>query len=136
MHAARQTRSTGLDKVSNGRLLPKSVDMRSAGGRRYRYLVSAYSNEIGTELTEPEKALVRQVSSLQLRIEQLQVRVVRGEDVSADEVIRLSSEHRRLLTALTGKAEKAKPAASTSLHDYIAEHYGRATDAAEADEPA
>jgi hypothetical protein len=135
MHAVRT--ELGRDKISNGsRLLPKSVDLRTTSGRRYRYLVSAYSNEVGAELTEPEKALVRQISSLQLRIEQLQGRIVLGEDVSADEVIRLSSEHRRLLTSLRTKAEASRPAASTSLHDYIAEHYGKATDAAEADEPA
>jgi hypothetical protein len=72
--------------------------------RRYRYLVAEYSNELGTELTEPEKALVRQVSSLQLRIEQLQGRIVQGEDVDADQIIRLASEHRRLLSQLSGRA--------------------------------
>jgi len=51
----------------------------------------------GTAGNEPDRALIRQVCSLQLRIEQLDDR----DDASADEVIRLSSEHRRLLTALT-----------------------------------
>jgi hypothetical protein len=72
---------------------------------------------------------------LQVHIEALQARVVAGEAVDADQLIRLNSEHRRLLSALHKKAEVNKPAASTSLHDYIAEHYGKATDAAEADEP-
>ncbi|WP_439399362.1 hypothetical protein ACRQ5Q_18450 [Bradyrhizobium sp. PMVTL-01] len=83
------------DKLSNGTRLMPGVDLRSAAGRRYRYLVTEYSNELGTELTEPEKALVRQVSSLQLRIEQLQGRLVQGEDVDADQIIRLASEHRQ-----------------------------------------
>jgi hypothetical protein len=108
MHAVRT--ELGRDKVSNGsRLLPKSVDLRTVAGRRYRYLVSAYSNEIGGELTEAERATVRQAASLQLRLEQLQARIVRGDDVSADEAIRLSSEHRRLLSLLRGKAEANKP---------------------------
>jgi hypothetical protein len=119
----------GRDKVSNGRLLPPGVDLRSAGARRYRYLVSSYSDEIGTDPTESERALIRQAASLQLRIEQLQVRVVRGEDVSADEIIRLSSEHRRLLSLLQGKADSAKPAAPAAIDQYLKDKYGAPAEA-------
>jgi hypothetical protein len=57
--------------------------------------------------------LVRQVSSLQLRIEQMQCAIVSGRnDITADEVIRLSSEHRRLLTSL-----KAAPGRSAGAAD-------------------
>jgi hypothetical protein len=44
-------------------------------------------------------------------------------EVAADEIIRLSSEHRRLLTALRSRATKAKPA-GPGLQDYIREKYG------------
>jgi hypothetical protein len=55
-------------------------------------------------------ALVRQVSSLQLRIEQIQSAIVAGgNDINSDEIIRLSSEHRRLLTTLRAKAVKNRP---------------------------
>lgn len=48
---------------------------------------------------------------LQVRIEQLQAEAVEGRDVDADDrLIRLSSEHRRLLAALRTKAAKNKPA--------------------------
>jgi hypothetical protein len=103
--------------------------MRSASGRRYRYLVASYSNELGAELTEPEKALVRQIASVQLQIEKLQAQIVRGEDVSADETIRLTSEHRRLLSALADRASQNKPAAQQSVEDLFAV----ADDSAEAD---
>ncbi len=92
--------------------MPRAVDMRTALGRRYRHLVECYSNEVGTELTEPEKALVRQVASLQFRIEQLQGQIVQAD---ADQVIRLSSEHRRLLSSLRLRADANKPAGDAAL---------------------
>jgi hypothetical protein len=80
---------------------------------RFAHLKEAYSAELGGHLTEPEKALVSQISGLQLRIEQMQAAIVAGDDVDADQVIRLSSEHRRLLTSLRRKAEQHKPAPPT-----------------------
>jgi hypothetical protein len=81
----------------NGIEMPREADLRMVFGRRFTRLIRAYSAELGDNLNEPDRALIRQVCSLQLRIEQLDDR----DDASADEVIRLSSEHRRLLTALT-----------------------------------
>jgi len=106
------------------------VDGRTLAARRYRRLVAAYSRELGLELTEPDKALVGQIASLQLRIEQLQSAIVAGHDVSTDELIRLSSEHRRLLTGLRGRAEKNMPAAP-SLAEFLAQ---RAAQSEEEDE--
>jgi hypothetical protein len=40
------------------------------------------------------------IATLQLRIEGLQERAVLGEEVSHDDLIRLSSEHRRLLNII------------------------------------
>ena len=67
----------------------------------------------------PNKALIQQIAAMQLRIEQLQTAIVEGRDVDADQIIRLSSEHRRLLTSLRGKVAKNKPAAE-SIADYMA----------------
>jgi hypothetical protein len=86
-----ETRAQLLDKVSNGRPLPKGIDLRSAAGRRYRYLVGAYSAELGPELSEPEKALIAQAVVLQLRAEQLGADVVAGERVDPDLLIRVSN---------------------------------------------
>ena len=90
---------------------------------RYRALVNSYTGELGGRLTEPEKALVQQIAAMQLRIEQLQAAIVEGRDVDADQIIRLSSEHRRLLTTLRGKITKNRPASPT-LQDYLASKYG------------
>jgi hypothetical protein len=104
MNAARQNvRLRSRDRVANGRLLPKSVDLRSAAGRRFRHLVGAYEAELGPERSESQRGLVRQIATLQIQIERIQADIVAGlRVVDSDEVIRLSSEHRRLLTALKG----------------------------------
>jgi len=101
-----------------GILLPRT-DRRTISAMRYRSLLDSYTAELGDRLTEPEKALVQQIASMQLRIEQLQTAIVEGADVDADQIIRLSSEHRRLLTTLRGKAGKNKPAGPT-IADYVA----------------
>jgi hypothetical protein len=108
------------DKVSNGRIASCDVDLRSTAGRRFSFLVQSYSAELGDVLTEPELALVKQVASLQLKIEQMQGLIIEGADVDADAVIRLSSEHRRLLATLKGKSDKAKPGPDDALQRYLA----------------
>ncbi len=114
----RRPRSTGA-----GIALPR-VDQRTVSAMRYRApLLDSYGAELGGRLTEPEKALVQQIAAMQLRIEQLQSQIVEGHDVDADQIIRLSSEHRRLLTTLRGKAAKNKPA-GPNLQAYLATRYG------------
>jgi hypothetical protein len=85
--------------------LPR-IDLRTVSAMRYWQLLDCYSAELGGRLTEPEKALVQQIAAMQIGIEKLQEQIVEGCDVSADEIIRLSSEHRRLLSSLRGKATK------------------------------
>ena len=123
MHTQGHARTNLRDKLSNGTRLMPGVDLRTAAGRRYRYLIESYSDELGAALTEPEKALVRQIASLQVHIEQLQGAIVGGRDVDADQVIRLSSEHRRLLSQLRARAAKAKPSGPT-LSQYLRDNYG------------
>ncbi|OKO69395.1 hypothetical protein AC629_41260 [Bradyrhizobium sp. NAS80.1] len=92
--------STARDKISNGRILPKSVDLRSTAGRRFKHLVRTYEAELGGEPTELQRGLVRQVATIQIQIERTQADIVGGSRVvDSDEVIRLSSEHRRLLNS-------------------------------------
>jgi hypothetical protein len=64
------------DRVTNGRLLPGNVDLRSAAGRHFKHLVSSYAAECGRELTELELSQVRQAAAVQLRIEALQADIV------------------------------------------------------------
>jgi hypothetical protein len=80
---------------------------------RYRTLLDSYGAELGGTLSEAD-------ASMQLRIEQMQAQIVEGRDVDADQIIRLSSEHRRLLTTLRGKAAKSKASGAAALQEYIA----------------
>jgi hypothetical protein len=104
-----------------GIALPR-VDQRTVSAMRYRSLLDSYAEELGGRLTEPEKALVQQIASMQIRIEQLQAAIVEGRDVDADQIIRLSSEHRRLLTSLRGKAAENRPA-GPNLQSFLATAY-------------
>jgi hypothetical protein len=124
------------DAISNGRLAARSVDLRSAPGRRFTFLVERYAAEIGgmNALGEPEKALIKQICTMQLRIEQMQGLIIGGADVDADAVIRLSSEHRRLLATLKGRADITKSAGQDPLAAHLAAKYGhRSDDGPEAD---
>jgi len=109
-----------LDKVSNGRIVSKEVDLRSRGGRRFRHLVEAHVAEIG-EVTESELGLVKQAVSLQMQAERMQEQIVRGEAVDADALIRISGISRRLLATISDKAKASAPAGPT-LADIVAAH--------------
>jgi hypothetical protein len=83
-------RPTNRSAISNrSRLLP-GIDGRSATARRFRDICISYETEIGGNVTEVERDLVRQAAGLTLRAEQLQAAIVRGEAVDNDELIRLS----------------------------------------------
>jgi hypothetical protein len=113
--------SRAYDRVSNGRLLSPGIDLRSAGGRRFRFLVQSYAAELGGELTEPERALVRQAVALQMQAEAMQEAIVAGEKVDADLLIRVSSTSKRLLSIIAGKTGKRdEPAGGPSVEDLFA----------------
>jgi hypothetical protein len=96
------------------------VDGRTVESRRYKQLIQAYAGELGNELTEADRGLIASAAAVALRIERLQADIVQGRDVAADQIIRLSSEHRRQLAALRARAAKNKPKAPNIL-DFAAE---------------
>jgi hypothetical protein len=97
----------------------EGVDGRTASARRYRDLCRAFEEELGGSLNEVELGLVRQAVTLTLRAEQMQGAVVRGEMVDSDQLIRLSSTSKRILSDIAAKAAKRKPATPT-LADHLA----------------
>jgi hypothetical protein len=105
-------------KVSNGSAIHQNVDERSAGARRFRDLIAAYSAGLG-ELNEFDFALVRQAAALTLKSEQMQAALAAGADVDPDALIRLAGESRRSLAAVSAKAVDRKPAGQT-LAQYMA----------------
>jgi hypothetical protein len=82
-------------------------------------LVDAYSNELGGELSEAERSLVRQAAALQLQAEKMQEAFVQGQPVDADQLIRVSSTSKGLLGIIAGKTGKRKPAAGPTLQAYL-----------------
>jgi hypothetical protein len=82
--------------------------------------VRAYEAELGGELSEAERSLVRQAVALQLQAERMQAAIVRGETVDADQLIRVSSTSKRLLGIIASRTGKRKPAAGPTLAEYLA----------------
>jgi hypothetical protein len=102
--------ATSRSEVSNGTRLLQNVDGRSSSARRFRDLVNAFEQEVGGVLTDSDRGLIRQAASLQLKGEMLQAALVRGEDVDADQIIRIAGTSRRILSSIASKAAKNKPA--------------------------
>ena len=99
--------------------LPRA-DGRTLGAKRFRALVEALEREFGGALTEADRLLVAQCAAVAVHIEKLQQDIVEGGDVDADTIVRLSSEHRRLLTSLRAKAAKNIPASVLTPLEYAA----------------
>jgi hypothetical protein len=114
-------RATTRSKISNGTRLLQNVDGRSSSARRFRDLVLAYEGELGGELSEAERSLVRQAVALQLQAERMQEMIVRGEAVDSDALIRVSSTSKRLLSIIAAKTGKRKVSAGPTLQEYAAQ---------------
>lgn len=108
--------------VTNGTQMLQGIDGRSPEARRYRDLCREYIAELGGDqsVTEARRALVRQAAGVAVAAEQMQAKIVRGEDIDAEQLVRLSNLQSRLLRQLGigGSKPAAKP---KSLADYLAE---------------
>lgn len=104
--------------VTNGSKALAGVDGRSATARRYRDLIADFARELGgtNQLTTAEQGLLRQAATLTLRAEQMAAVVVRGEAVDNGELVKLSSEARRILTSLR---RTGAPVTHVSLRDQL-----------------
>jgi hypothetical protein len=115
----------GRSRVTNGTRTLIGVKGSSKYGRRFRDLIDAFSKEIGGGLTQFEMSMVKQAAALAIQGEQMQAAIINGEPVNSDDLIRLSSEVRRILAEIAGKAGKRKPAGprmSQLLAEHEAEH--------------
>jgi ribosomal protein L12E/L44/L45/RPP1/RPP2 len=114
---------TTRSAVSNGSRLHQTGDARSAGARRFRDLVAAFSADLGSNLSESDLAMVRTAAALTLKSEQIQADLAAGEDVDSDALIRLAGTTRRSLAAISAKA---KPASGSAFQEYLAKHAAQA----------
>ena len=107
--------------------LPRT-DGRTVAAKRYRALVQQFSLELGGgALSAVDAGLIRQAAAIMLQVEKMQAHIVDGLDVDPDLIIRLTSEHRRLLEILKGKGSKrSESSAVDDLQSYLANQAGGA----------
>jgi hypothetical protein len=115
-----RTSTTNRSAVTNGSKLLVGIDGRSPTARRFRDLVHAYKAEIGGDLSQTEMAMIKTAASLAIQAELMQADIVNGKMVDSDDLVRLSSEARRLVDAIAEKAGKRKPAAVQTIDDLFA----------------
>jgi hypothetical protein len=104
--------ATVRSRVTNGAKMIAGVDGRSAEARRYRDLAMSFADDIGgaAGLTEAQRALVRSAAALTVQSEKLQAAMIRGEDVSDEQMTRVANSLSRTLHRLGRKrAQKQRP---------------------------
>jgi hypothetical protein len=120
------TPTLGATKRKQRKRLPAPKFRTPRGSiRRFNTLVHQYARELGFDersLLTAECELIRQAAALALRAEQLQAGIVRGALIDPDELIRLSSEARRVLRSIKAnpKKEAAPPRPWSPLRAAIA----------------
>ena len=106
--------------ITNDPLKLRGVDGRSETARRFRDVAIALTDDCGgaDRLSEPTRLLIRQAAMLTIQVEQLQAKIVAGEDVDHEQVIRLSNVLTRVLAAL-GLKKCQRRDTGPSLADYL-----------------
>jgi hypothetical protein len=114
--------SRGRSAISNDVLKLRGVDGRSASGRRFRDLMRSFAAEIGDgieSLSEQQRAICGQAAMATIQIETLQSRVVSGDAVDPELIIRTGNVQLRALAAL-GLRKGSKPAdGASALQSYL-----------------
>jgi hypothetical protein len=113
--AARSGRVGGQSDAGSPLVPPfRGLNGNSRPARRYREIATAIADDCGgpDKLSEPTKILVRQAASLTLQIEGLQTKLVAGEDVDSEQLVRLSNVLGRTLHRLGLRKAAPKPAPS------------------------
>ena len=95
------------------------VDGRTAAARRYRDLVRAYTDELGGNLSALQGIRVDHAAALTVRLEQLHTAIAAGgQDVSDEDLVRVSNALRRELSAL-GLVEQEGEPPKPNLKSYL-----------------
>jgi hypothetical protein len=113
------TRAVAARSTRNGRRARKPFDGRYAIGRRVRQLVDVFRTRIGPDADDPVMSTaIRRCAETVALSEHLRARMLRGEAVSADEVLRTT----RAADALTRRLhlDRRNATQQPSLSDYLA----------------
>lgn len=111
-------------RVTNGSKLVAGVDGRSAEARRYKDVAMSLADDLGgaAGLTEAQRALVRQAAAMIVQSEKLQGAMLRGEEVSDEQMTRVANSLARTLSRL-GIRKRADR--KLSVPEYLAQRDAR-----------
>jgi hypothetical protein len=107
-------------KVSNGSAVLIGVNGGTALARRFRDIVADLTEELGGFLSPAETLQVRAAASLQLHVEDLTAKMVRGEPVDPEEVTRAGNSAIRALQSIKRRKEANRPKTSGGAAAYLA----------------
>jgi hypothetical protein len=110
-------------RISNDLFALRGVDGRGASARRYRDVVHAFAGDVGgvDRLTEPQKIMIRTAAMMTLKIEDVQSRIVAGQDIDVEQLTRMGNVLARLLAAIGARKGKPEASGASALADYLAE---------------
>jgi hypothetical protein len=118
---ATKPKHRSIPRTASGLELPRGADQRRGPARRFKHLYEAFAAELGADtLSEPEKGLVRQAVGLQILSETMQEKIVAGEMVDPDQVIRIAGTSRRLLQIIAAQTGKRVQPDGPSVEDLFA----------------
>jgi len=110
-------------KRRNHRKAKKPFDGRFVLGRRVHALVDVFTARLGADADDPiMAAAIRRCAETVALSEDLRARMLRGEDVSPDDVLRTT----RAADALTRRLhlDRAKPSSAPTLSSYLSQRNG------------
>lgn len=103
--------------VTNGRLLPRGIDGRSADGRRWKDLFAAYRSEMPPGApAAAQEARLRVLATVTLRLERIAADSARGAPVDDAQLVALSNLQGRLLETLGLTPEPARGDGDPAAH--------------------
>lgn len=108
--------------VSNGRLLPRGIDGRSAAGRRWKDLYRDFSSQLPAGPPMPGRdARLRALVGVSVAIERITAQQAAGRPVDHTELVSLVNAQGRMLSEL-GLGPKSEPdpgVAGPALDDFL-----------------
>ena len=110
--------------ITNGsRLFAQRVDLRTSRGVRFKDLIDAYTRDAGDDLTEAQRAIVRDLAMLQVLSEDLQQQYMGSGAMSQEnhtQYARLTNSMRRHMKTLGLTTQReAKPQDELSPLEYM-----------------
>jgi hypothetical protein len=134
--AANDAKPRRVREPTHPLLVVRGMNGNSVSARKYREIALAMADEAGglDKLTAPTMALIRQAASMTLKIEDMTMRAVAGEDVDLDDITRASNSLNRIVGRLDRIGIQSRTKAPIySVADYMELKARRAADVEEAD---